>query len=121
MDDRTEEERDSRGRLRDRMLGTNRRGSEANTILHDTRYDTLPGMADTFDLKLNSRRESCSEPPYSEPEATLADSRSATAEMIPGRIPCLGSAFLPTVKDEPRPSLARLVQLLVERSMLFLR
>jgi hypothetical protein len=31
------------------------------------------------------------------------------AKMIPGRIPCLGSAFWPNVKDEPRRHLARRV------------
>jgi hypothetical protein len=46
----------------DRMLGISDVGV-ANAILHDTRYERLPGMATTLDLKLTSRRESCSEPP----------------------------------------------------------
>ena len=33
-------------------------------ILHDSRYDMLPGLAATLDLKLTSRREPCSEPPF---------------------------------------------------------
>jgi hypothetical protein len=45
----------------------------ANTILRNTRYDTLPGMADALDLKLTSRRETCSEPPYSSTEAMPVD------------------------------------------------
>jgi hypothetical protein len=93
----------------DRMLGISDVGV-ANAILHDTRYERLPGMATTLDLKLTSRRESCSEPPYWATEAMLADSRSATAKMIANNLPCLGFASWPNVKDEPRWELARRVQ-----------
>jgi hypothetical protein len=98
MDDRIEEKRDTRGRLGDRMLGTNRPWECANTILHVTRYDTLPGMADTLDLELTSRRESCSEPPYSTTDATLPHQGSTWPKTTPGRMTSDGLHFGRTSK-----------------------